>query len=126
MKAVSEAIIAVCDALDGAAEGMVSNPGAPACKAYRDNLYLHTAANPMRCASGSHTAALGTAAYDAEACLSDPQIETIARITSRYNFATGITLRGNMKSYGKWPQLDGMVLDLAKTRAKRTSGPRTT
>ena len=122
MKAVSEAIIAVCDTLDGAAEGMVSNPGDPACKAYRDSLYLHTADNPLRCANGVHTAALGTAAYDNEACLSDPQIETIARITSRYNFAPGITLRGSLKSYGKWPQLDGMVLDLTKDPGQEDFG----
>ena len=62
MKAVSEAIIAVCDTLDGAAEGIVSNPGAPTCQAYRDSLYLHTADNPLRCANGAHTAPLGTAA----------------------------------------------------------------
>ena len=70
----------------------------------------------------AHTAALGTAAYDNEACLSDPQIETIARITSRYNFAPGITLRGGLKSYGKWPQLDGMVLDLTKDPGQEDFG----
>jgi hypothetical protein len=115
MKSVSESIIAVCDTLDGAAEGMVSNPGAPACKAYRDSLYLHTDANPLRCASGAHTAALGTAAYDAELCLSDPQIETITRITSRYNFPTGMVLRGSLKSYGKW-------LDLTKDPGQEDFG----
>jgi hypothetical protein len=122
MKAVSEAIIAVCDTLDGAADGVVSNPGAATCQVYRDSLYLHTADNPLRCAGGSHTAALGTAAYDNEACLSDPQIDTIARITSRYNFAPGITLRGGLKSYGKWPQLDGVVLDLAKDPGQEDFG----
>ena len=122
MKAVSEAIIAVCDVLDGATDGLVSNPGAAVCKTYRDSLYLRTAANPLRCAGGAHTAALGTAEYDAETCLADPQIETLARITSRYNMPTGLTLEGGLVSFGKWPVLDGMVLDLTKDPGQEDFG----
>nr|WP_320131299.1 tannase/feruloyl esterase family alpha/beta hydrolase [uncultured Holophaga sp.] len=112
MAAVTEAIMTVCDGLDGAEDGMVSNPGDPTCKSYRESLYLHTSANPLRCEGGEHSVDLSSdenvATYSAETCLSDAQIETLAHITSRYDFAPGITLEGGTASYGKWPMLDGI------------------
>lgn len=127
MSAVSQDIMGVCDSLDGAADGIVSNPGDPACLAYRNLFYLHTGdyaaayvdgANPLRCTNGLHVNALGTAARDAELCLSDVQIETLTRLTSRYplyepqtdptSIAIETAIEGGITSYAKWPILEGI------------------
>jgi len=126
MAAVSTFIINACDALDGATDGIVSDSGA--CKTYLTSqgydLYALGTANPLRCTAatgrtaGQHTAAyaLGSDSYNNETCLSDVQIESLKHITSRYNFASGITLEGGTKSYGKWPMLDGIWFSADATK----------
>ncbi|QRK13242.1 tannase/feruloyl esterase family alpha/beta hydrolase [Archangium violaceum] len=101
--ALTDAIVSVCDALDGATDRVVSNPGHPTCRAYTARLTKHDTSNPLRCAGG---AAPGTG----ETCLSDPQIETLTRLSSRYNLPPGITVDGGLASYGRWPFLDGAVI----------------
>ncbi|WP_165857443.1 tannase/feruloyl esterase family alpha/beta hydrolase [Marinobacter sp. JSM 1782161] len=118
-RALSQYIVDACEndslaanggeALDGAADGMVSDAGA--CRQLLQDqgydLLAHDATNPMRCAGGAHTST-DHAVSDEETCLSDPQIETLARITSRYNLPTGLVLDGGVRSYGHWPMLDGI------------------
>jgi len=119
-KLVSQSVVTACDALDGVTDGIVGDPGNATCVAYRNSLYAHTTANPLRCANGVHTVAYTTGGGDNDTCLSDIQIETLAHITSRYNLNTvsgGITLEGGLKSYGKWPMLDGMYFGEGATVA---------
>jgi len=138
MKTLEELIMAQCDAADGAADGIVSNPGDPTCKAYRTRMTLHNSSNPIRCtahivSSGVsedgeslhiNTSDLTAAGAGDEACLSDVQIESLTRITSRYNFAPGIALEAGLKSYGRWPMLDGIWFsaDAAKDPSQEDFG----
>lgn len=96
-------------ALDGAADGMISDPGD--CRRFlREqgyDLLAHDTTNPLRCKGGAHASA-DHAVSDLEKCLSDQQIETLARITSRYNLPDGLAIEGGVRSYGRWPMLDGI------------------
>lgn len=121
-KAISEYLVNTCDsegtALDGAADGMVSDPGA--CREYvsetlAKNLTAHDNTNPLRCENGVHEST-DHAVSDLQACLSDPQIESLSRITSRYNLPEGLVLEAGLTSYGRWPMLDGIWI--AKDESK--------
>ncbi|KAJ3196913.1 hypothetical protein HK101_007278 [Irineochytrium annulatum] len=97
------AITNACDALDGAADGVVVNPGDPTCVAFKNSILMHNSSNPLRCPDG--------AATDPHTCMSDPQIETMARFASRYYNPTGITLDAGLVSYAHWPFIEGARLD---------------
>ncbi len=95
-------------ALDGAADGIISDSGE--CHQFLTaqgyDLLAHDDTNPLR--SGSAVNALGANA------LTDAQIETLTKITSRYNLpvaagVTPMTLNGGVVSYGGWPFLDGIL-----------------
>lgn len=107
--ALTAAIVSACDALDGVADGVVSNPGSSVCRAYTAKLLKHDSSNPLRCAGGVHTSSdLTTAAT--ELCISDVQIETLTRMNSRYNLPTNVHLAANLASYGRWPFMDGAYI----------------
>lgn len=140
MAAATNLLQAHCDALDGAADGIISNPGAPACVTFRNSLLVHGASNPMRCTAagtgaatdGVHFGALGSATRDnSELCFSDYQIETLARLSSRYplyNFNSIPTaIEGGIKSYAKWGMLDGFwfAKDITKDNGQEDFGGNT-
>jgi len=117
-KALSKAIMFACGATTDAngtiskttgADGIIYDPGSTACKNYRTSLFANDATNPLRCTGGAHTAAFPSAAWDAETCLSDIQIETLRHLSSRYDHgAQGLIIEGALKSHARWPYLDGM------------------
>lgn len=113
-RALTRYMLDTCDAkdlaLDGASDDMISDAGA--CQEFitqtlGKNLLAHDDSNPLRCEAGVHSRSTA-AKVDQETCLSDPQIETLARIGSRYNLPDGLVLSGGLKSYGRWPMLDGI------------------
>ena len=109
-----------CDALDMAIDGLVSNPGDPACVAHKNLMIARDGTNPLRCTTivggyAVHTVPVTDAAYAGELCLSDVQIETLTRLTSRYPLYktvasqnTPFVAEGGITSYAKWPILDGI------------------
>jgi len=88
---VSSSLMAACDALDGAADGIISNIAA-----------CHYDVSALRCSSG---------ADEGDSCLSDGQIETIKTQTSRMVGGTGtphvtshspFALLGEVATPGGW------------------------
>jgi len=85
---VAKAVLGACDAADGIADGVVSNPAA-----------CHFDAATLRCAGGADTG---------DACLSDAQLAVVTSWTSpasfvggRYDYA-GWPLTGNEDAGGAW------------------------
>jgi feruloyl esterase len=66
---LANAVLAQCDALDGATDGVISRPGA-----------CHYDPAPLRCAAGADTG---------DSCLSDAQIATVRTVTSAITTADG-------------------------------------
>lgn len=87
VKAVADA----CDGLDGVADGIISN-----VKACNSAFTIDTVKATLRCAGGADTG---------DTCLSDPQIEAVAKINSPVNFS--FALSGGSTSYPRWPILEG-------------------
>jgi len=85
VKLVTDAVMAKCDALDGAKDGIISNVAG--CNAAFD-------VKTLRCANG------GTG----DDCLSDAQLKAVATITSDYK--PGVTIAG-MEVFPKWALLEG-------------------
>jgi len=84
--ALTGAVYAACDDLDGAADGIVSDVAG--CNGT-------FAVASLRCAGGSNRG---------DACLSDAQLAAVARITSDYE--PGFPVAG-MDSFPRWPLLEG-------------------
>lgn len=113
-QALTRYMLDTCDgkgsALDGAADNVISDAGG--CQKYIEkilhkDLLAHDDNNPLRCHAGVHSQS-ATSKADQELCLSDPQIETLARIGSRYNLPDELVINGGLRSYGRWPLLDGI------------------
>jgi pimeloyl-ACP methyl ester carboxylesterase len=85
VKLITDAVMATCDALDGAKDGIISNVAG--CNATFE-------VKALRCANG------GTG----ENCLSDAQLKAVAKITSDYR--PGVSVAG-MDAFPKWPLLEG-------------------
>jgi feruloyl esterase len=85
-KLLTDAVYAKCDALDGAADGVISN--VKACTAAFD-------VKTLRCPNGADAG---------DTCLSDAQLAAVARITSDYK--PGFAVAG-MDTFPKWPLLEG-------------------
>jgi pimeloyl-ACP methyl ester carboxylesterase len=85
VKLLTDAVMAKCDALDGAKDGIISD--VTACDAVFD-------VKTLRCASGG----------SGENCLSDPQLKAVATITSAYK--PGVRIAG-MDTFPKWALLEG-------------------
>jgi len=85
VKLMTDAVMAQCDGLDGAKDGIISNVAA--CNAT-------FAVKTLRCANGG----------SGDHCLSDAQLRAVARITADYR--PGISVAG-MDTFPKWPLLEG-------------------
>jgi pimeloyl-ACP methyl ester carboxylesterase len=85
VKLITDAVMARCDALDGAQDGIISNVAA--CDTAFD-------VRTLRCANG------GTG----ENCLSDAQLKAVATITSVYK--PGVSIAG-MDTFPRWALLEG-------------------
>jgi len=86
VKLLTDAVYAKCDALDGAADGIISH--ITACNAAFDP-------KGLRCANGADAG---------DTCLSDPQLAAVARIASDYK--PGFAIAG-MDTFPKWALLEG-------------------
>lgn len=84
-KLLTDAVMAKCDPLDGAKDGIISNVAG--CDAAFD-------ARTLRCASGGA----------GDDCLSDAQLKAVAQITSEYR--PGVTI-AQMDAFPKWALLEG-------------------
>jgi feruloyl esterase len=80
----------VCDALDGAVDGLVSNPAACA-HAFDVRAY--------RCAGGDDTG---------DRCYSDAQLATLDTLNSRTSF--GFALQSGVDGFARWPIFEGAAL----------------
>jgi len=85
VKLITDAVMATCDTLDGAKDGIVSNVAA--CNTAFD-------VKALRCADGAAGAT----------CLSDAQLKAVAQITSDYK--PGMKVAG-MDTFPKWALLEG-------------------
>jgi pimeloyl-ACP methyl ester carboxylesterase len=85
VKLLTDAVMATCDGLDGAKDGIISN--VPAC-----DRAFHV--ETLRCANG------GTGAT----CLSDAQLKAVALINSDYS--PGLSIAG-MSTFPRWALLEG-------------------
>jgi feruloyl esterase len=86
VKALNQAVVAKCDALDGLEDGIVSN--VPACRSAFD-------VRALRCPGGSDSAS---------SCLSDAQIAAVQAIAQPAEFGIEI---GGMRTFPGWPILEG-------------------
>jgi feruloyl esterase len=87
VKLITDAVMAKCDTLDGAKDGIISNVAG--CNAAFD-------VKTLRCADGSAGAT----------CLSDAQLKAVAQITSDYK--PGMKIAG-MDTFPKWALLEGAL-----------------
>ena len=85
VKLITDAVMAKCDALDGAKDGIISNVAG--CNAVFD-------AKTLRCANGA----------TGDNCLSDAQLKAVAAITADYR--PGLSIAG-MDAFPKWALLEG-------------------
>jgi len=85
VKLLTDAVMAKCDTLDGAKDGIISN--VRGCDAAFD-------VKRLRCPNGS----------TGESCLSDAQLKAVAQITSDYR--PGVPVAG-MSTFPKWALLEG-------------------
>ena len=88
LKAITDAVYAKCDDLDGAKDGIIGN--IKGCNAAFD-------VKSLRCASGADTG---------DACLSDAQLAAVAKITSDYK--PGFAIAG-MDTFPRWALLEGAL-----------------
>jgi feruloyl esterase len=87
-KMLVDTVVATCDSLDGAKDGIIGNIAA--CNRAFDIASL-------RCANGADTG---------DDCLSDPQIRAVKTIASPYK--PGVSIAG-MDTFGKWAILEGSL-----------------
>ena len=89
-KLIDDAVLAKCDELDGAKDGIISN--VKACDAAFD-------ISALRCPDGADTG---------DNCLSDAQIRAVRTIDSPYK--PGVTIAG-MDTFPKWALLEGATFE---------------
>jgi pimeloyl-ACP methyl ester carboxylesterase len=92
-KLITDAVMAKCDTLDGAKDGIISNVAG--CNAAFD-------VKTLRCASGAA----------GDGCLSDAQLKAVAQITSDYK--PGVTIAG-LDTFPRWALLEGARFQGAST-----------
>ena len=88
------AVLNACDALDGVADGIVSDVAD--CDAATAVFATKTASNPLRCANGADTG---------NTCLSDAQIDMVSRLSSPFDLGF---------------EVDGATADLGTTNGSPT------
>jgi len=104
-KLLTDAVRKACDALDGATDGIISNIAA--ChRAFN----IGTVRNTLRCGDGKDSGAT---------CLSDAQIEAVARIVSPYR--PGFAVAG-ADEFAPWALLEGSRFMVSNFGARRVPG----
>jgi pimeloyl-ACP methyl ester carboxylesterase len=96
VKLLTDAVVAACDQLDGAKDGIISNVAA--CNR---TFTLDTVRASLRCADGRDVG---------DTCLSDAQIEAVGKITSAYR--PGFPVAG-ADLFPRWPLLEGSRFQVA-------------
>ncbi len=84
---LQKSVMATCDGLDGATDGVISNLGG--CQS---TFKLSS----LRCRGGANTG---------DTCLSDAQINVVNTINSRFDL--GFPIQGGISSFARWPILEG-------------------
>jgi pimeloyl-ACP methyl ester carboxylesterase len=104
-KLLTDAVRKSCDPLDGAADGIISNIAA--ChRAFN----METVRNTLRCGDGKDSGA---------SCLSDAQIEAVARIVSPYR--PGFAVAGANR-FAPWALLEGSTFVVSNFGTRRVPG----
>jgi hypothetical protein len=104
-KLLTDAVRNACDPLDGATDGIISNIAA--ChRAFN----IRTVRSRLRCKDGKDTGA---------SCLSDAQIEAVARIVSPYR--PGFAVAGEAE-FTPWPLLEGSRFAVSNFGTRRVPG----
>jgi pimeloyl-ACP methyl ester carboxylesterase len=104
-KLLTDAVRKACDPLDGATDGIISNIAA--ChRAFN----IETVRNTLRCSDGKDSGA---------SCLSDAQIEAVARIASPYR--PGFAVAG-ADEFPPWALLEGSSFVVSNFGARRVPG----
>jgi pimeloyl-ACP methyl ester carboxylesterase len=96
VKLLTDAVVAACDQLDGAKDGIISNVAA--CNR---TFTIDTVRAKLRCAEGRDSG---------DTCLSDAQIEAVAKISSAYR--PGFPIAG-ADLFPRWPLLEGSKFQIA-------------
>ena len=95
---LASAVYAVCDALDGVSDGIISN--IVECRKATATFKLQTARNPLRCATGADTG---------DTCLSDAQIDLLNILDSAFD--AGISMNGAVRTFAKWTPFEGSTFN---------------
>jgi feruloyl esterase len=97
VQAFTSAVYRACDALDRAADGIISD--AAACRAATAKLKLVSADNPVRCANGADTG---------DACLSDRQLEALNAMDEPFDLGFSVFADDEGNSvFPKWTPFEG-------------------
>jgi pimeloyl-ACP methyl ester carboxylesterase len=96
VKLLTDAVVAACDQLDGAKDGIISN-----IAACNRTFNIGTVRATLRCADGRDAG---------DACLSDAQIEAVRKIASTYS--PGFSIAG-AEDFPRWPLLEGSKFQIA-------------
>ena len=96
VKLLTDAVVAACDELDGAKDGIVSNVAA--CNR---TFTIDTLRTQLRCPDGRDAG---------DACLSDAQIDAVRKISSPYS--PGFDVAG-ADVFPRWPLLEGSKFQIA-------------
>jgi hypothetical protein len=104
-KVLTDAVRKACDPLDGATDGIISN-----IAACRRAFNIDTVRNTLRCGDGKDSGM---------SCLSDPQIEAVARIVSPYR--PGFAIAG-ADEFTPWALLEGSRFVVSNFGVRRVPG----
>jgi hypothetical protein len=104
-KVLTDAVRKACDPLDGATDGIISN-----ISACHRVFNIDTVRNALRCTDGKDS---GTS------CLSDAQIEAVARVVSPYR--TGFAVAG-AEEFTPWALLEGSRFVISNFGTRRVPG----
>jgi feruloyl esterase len=96
VKLLTDAVVAACDRLDGAEDGIISNVAA--CN---KTFTIDTVRATLRCTDGKDSG---------DACLSDAQIDAVRTIASAYS--PGFPVAG-VELFPRWPLLEGSKFAIA-------------
>ncbi len=96
VKLLTDAVVAACDPLDGAKDGIISN-----IAACNRTFSIDAVRATLRCPDGNDAG---------DACLSDAQIEAVRKITSTYS--PGFSIAGS-DVFPRWPLLEGSKFQIA-------------
>ena len=104
-KVLTDAVRKTCDPLDGATDGIISN-----IAACHGAFNIDTVRNTLRCGDGADSSM---------SCLSDAQIEAVARIASSYR--PGFVVAG-ADEFAPWALLEGSSFVVSNFGARRIPG----